>query len=438
MKQYKAYKDSGVEWIGEIPKHWDRIKFKYITTMMTCGHAATPHYVEQGGKPFLSAQNIKNEDISLSVLKFVTSELHEKLTKNHKVEKGDLLQVRVGGKDTIGQTAIFNLDFDVSIYVSLAHIKLNKLAFNGYIQFLCNSVEFKNYCGVLMKKGAGVANLNVSDVEIMRIPLPPLEEQIQIAKYLNYKKSNLDTIIAKKEQIISLLQEERTAIINQVVTKGLDPNVPMKDSGIEWLGEIPKHWNVIRVRYVFDIIKNISGQLGYDVLSITQKGIKIKDIKSGAGQLSMDYSKYQIVNKGDYAMNHMDLLTGFIDKSKYLGVTSPDYRVFRNKSEEGKSDYFLYIFQMCYYNKIFFPLGQGSAQAGRWRLPTIRFRNFRIPVPPINEQNKIVNFINQELMRIDNIISKTQQEIDLLKEYKTALINNVVTGKVDIREEVIN
>jgi type I restriction enzyme S subunit len=145
-----------------------------------------------------------------------------------------------------------------------------------------------------------------------------------------------------------------------------------KDSGVDWLGEVPSTWSVRRIRFLFEIRKRIVGTGGYDVLSITQQGVKIKDLDSNDGQLSMDYSKYQIVEIGDFAMNHMDLLTGYVDISKFFGVTSPDYRVFSLRDPNACNDrYFLYIFQYAYKQRIFYAFGQGSSQLGRWRLPVI-------------------------------------------------------------------
>ena len=138
-----------------------------------------------------------------------------------------------------------------------------------------------------------------------------------------------------------------------------------KDSGVEWLGEVPSDWDVRRIRFLFQIKKRIAGAEGYDVLSITQQGIKIKDLESNDGQLSMDYSKYQFVEVGDFAMNHMDLLTGYVDVSKFNGVTSPDYRVFSLRDQNVCNDrYFLYIFQNGYKQRIFYPFGQGPLNSG--------------------------------------------------------------------------
>ncbi len=199
-----------------------------------------------------------------------------------------------------------------------------------------------------------------------------------------------------------------------------------KDSGVEWLGEIPEHWNLKKFNYLFKIKKRIAGKLGFNVLSITQHGIKIKDIESGKGQLSSDYSKYQHVEKNDFAMNHMDLLTGFVDLSKFKGVTSPDYRVFTLIDSNSDTYYYLYILQMGYKNKIFFPYGQGSSELGRWRLPSTAFKEFTAPFPPLQEQVQIATFISISLEKIDALIEKQTKLIELLKEKRQTVVEKII------------
>lgn len=201
-----------------------------------------------------------------------------------------------------------------------------------------------------------------------------------------------------------------------------------KDSGVESFGCIPKKWSVLRLKYIFEIKKRIAGTLGFDILSVTQKGVKIKDIDSGEGQLSMDYSKYQRVLPGEFAMNHMDLLTGYVDISKYDGVTSPDYRVFSVRdNNDFYSRYFLYLLQDGYKQRRFFHLGQGSAHLGRWRLPTEAFNEIIYPLPSLEEQIKIADFLDYETAKIDNLIGKQNQLIELLKEKRQAVISHAVT-----------
>ncbi|WP_158850575.1 restriction endonuclease subunit S [Algibacter sp. L1A34] len=200
-----------------------------------------------------------------------------------------------------------------------------------------------------------------------------------------------------------------------------------KNSGVEWLGEIPEHWELKRLKYVFTILKRISGELGHDVLSITQSGIKVKDIDSGSGQLSMDYSKYQLVFQGDFAMNHMDLLTGYVDLSKYDGVISPDYRVFNILDTNCDRNYLLILLQLGYQSKVFYAHGQGVSMLGRWRFPADNFNNFIFPIPPLSEQTKIAQFLDDKTRKIDDAIAIKEQQIHLLKERKQILIHKAVT-----------
>ena len=201
-----------------------------------------------------------------------------------------------------------------------------------------------------------------------------------------------------------------------------------KDSGVAWLGEVPQHWQVHRLKRLFEILKRIAGEEGHPVLSITQRGIKLKDIESNDGQLSMDYSKYQIVNPGDFAMNHMDLLTGFVDISPYPGVTSPDYRVFTVRDgTRCEPRYFLHLLQNGYRRKVFYAFGQGASEFGRWRFPTDQFNDFRFPCPPLDEQTAIATFLDRETAKIDGLIAEQEKLIALLAEKRQATISHAVT-----------
>ncbi len=199
------------------------------------------------------------------------------------------------------------------------------------------------------------------------------------------------------------------------------------NSGVDWIGEMPAVWTLKRVKHMFTIRKRIAGELGYDILSVTQRGIVVKDIESGEGQLSMDYSKYQRVKPGDFAMNHMDLLTGYVDISDYDGVTSPDYRVFTLDNTDYFAKYFLYIFQMGYQLRLFFHMGQGASHLGRWRLATDEFNEMVFPVPSCEDQRTIAAFLDYETARIDRLITQQQRLIELLKEKRQAVISHAVT-----------
>ena len=205
----------------------------------------------------------------------------------------------------------------------------------------------------------------------------------------------------------------------------------MKDSGVEWIGAVPSGYRTASIGSLFIIKKDIIGREPETVLSITQTGIRPKDLSSNEGQNASSYAHYQIVNMGDFAMNHMDLLTGWIDISKYEGVTSPDYRVFTLNDKEMSADYFLRVFQYYYTNKVFFGFGQGVATLGRWRLPAINFKKIDVPVPPVLEQQRIVSAIDEKVGKVDALIANVQTQIEKLKAYKQSMITEVVTKGLD-------
>lgn len=205
----------------------------------------------------------------------------------------------------------------------------------------------------------------------------------------------------------------------------------MRDSGCYYLGDIPEDWTVAPLKRYFHITKRIAGEIGHDVLSITQKGLKVKDITSGEGQLAADYSGYQLVEPGDFAMNHMDLLTGWIDCSSMHGVTSPDYRVFQIDRPDFDKRYFLYFFQTCYSARIFYGFGKGISGMGRWRLPADQFKNMLIPVPGIAAQNRIADYLDAKCMDIDNAIEAAEASIAEYEAYKKSVIFEAVTKGLD-------
>lgn len=201
----------------------------------------------------------------------------------------------------------------------------------------------------------------------------------------------------------------------------------LKYSGVSWLGDIPKTWGVEQFRRLFYIHKDIAGKSGLNVLSVTQQGIKIKDISKNEGQIAQDYSKYQLVSPGDFVMNHMDLLTGYIDISAYDGVTSPDYRAFRAVRRNISVRYYLHIFQLCYKCRIFYQLGQGVSGFGRWRLPTEQLLLFELPLPPLKEQYTISSYLDKKCGEIDELLSVQGRIIDELKAYKQSIIAEAIT-----------
>ena len=273
-------------------------------------------------------------------------------------------------------------------------------------------------------------NIQYKDFAESFLPVPSLTSQLSLITFLDKKCSEIDAVIEQTKATIEEYKKLKQSIITEAVTKGIRGNRPMKDSGNIWYGCIPSEWDIRKLKYVFTIKKDIAGKEGYTVLSITQKGVVPKNISSNEGQLAENYSNYQLVAIGDFAMNHMDLLTGWVDISQYEGVTSPDYRVFvLNDTINNCKQYYLYLMQMCYSNRIFYGLGQGVSGMGRWRLQADKFLNFTIPIPPTQEQQEIADYLDQKCVEIDALVTKKEQIVVELEAYKKSLIYEVVTGK---------
>ena len=262
--------------------------------------------------------------------------------------------------------------------------------------------------------------------------VPPIEEQKRIADYLDTKCAKIDALTADIQAQIDTLEQYKRSVVFRTVSQGITHAAMKKTDSNVWT-TIPSNWDLADIKYLFEIVKRIAGKEGYDILSVTQRGLKVKDISSNEGQIANDYSGYQLVYPTDFVMNHMDLLTGWVDCSTQLGVTSPDYRVFILRDKERNNlHYFKYVMQCCYMCRIFYSLGQGVSQLGRWRLQTSAFNNFKVPVPPTETQLEIAIFLDTKIAEIDSIIDKKKEQLSILETYKKSLIYEYVTGKKEV------
>ena len=250
MKKYDNYKDSGIEWLGEIPSNWKVTKLKFIGDAIG-GLTYSPNDVvenESEGKLVLRSSNIQDGKLSLKDNVYVNLDISEKLT----LKKGDILICsRNGSQHLIGKNICIDERTEGNTFGAFMMIFRSK--YFSFLNHFFNSPIFTSQSGLFLT--ATINQLTSSTLNNFYIAIPDsISEQTAIANYLDHKTAQIDTLIAKKEQFISLLQEERTAVINQAVTKGLDPNVKMKDSGIEWLGEIPEHWEVKKLKYFANVV----------------------------------------------------------------------------------------------------------------------------------------------------------------------------------------
>lgn len=424
----KEMKDSGVEWIGEIPKDWGVASLKRLAKIQTGNTPSKDNaalFYDKEGTPW-----IKPDDLGNSFPITCTSEYLS--AKGHNIAK-------VMPPNTIYVCCIGSLGkVGYSLIECSCNQQINALTFNDRLYwkfgYYLTLVQENRY--LLYGNGNVLQIINATNQGYIECVVPPIKEQKGIVLYLDKKCVEIDNILAKTRSSIEEYKKLKQAIITQTVTKGVRGKRELKDSGSVWFGQIPSDWDMRKVKYIFKIQKDIAGEEGHTVLSITQKGIKPKDLSKNEGQLAENYSNYQLVHIGDFAMNHMDLLTGWVDISKYEGVTSPDYRVFQiiNKDScHGK--YYLYLMQMCYTNRIFYGLGQGVSGLGRWRLQTDKFLNFTITMPDYEEQKEIVEYLDNKISEIDKIIQKKEQYLAEIENYKKSLIYEYVTGKKEVPEK---
>jgi len=265
MKKYDNYKDSGIEWIGEIPEHWISIPMRFLLRQkITDGPHETPQFIAEG-IPFLSVDGIQNGELVFEGCRKISEEDHSRYKQKCVVEKQDIL---MGKAASVGKVAQVKVDFEFSIWSPLALLKPNhnKIT-SAYFEYFLKSTYAKDNANILSTFNTQ-QNISMTDIPRIYYIIPnSIEEQTAIAHYLDRKTAEIDELIADKKRLLELYNEEKTAIINQAVTKGINPNVPMKDTGIEWLGEIPEHWELIKLAGVCSFVRGNSSFKKDELLS---------------------------------------------------------------------------------------------------------------------------------------------------------------------------
>jgi len=421
LEKYSSYKDSGVEWLGEIPSEWEVKSLKYILSFTTGGTPSShiSGYYD-GNEPWVTIADIDGKYINKT---HFVSKNGAKNTNMILSPKGSLLY---SFKLSVGQVAftssdVYTNEAIISIYPH-KNLNLNFWYYSLPI-FVIKNANTNIY---------GAFLLNQDLIKNSTLLFPPLQEQQNIASFLDTKTEQLDIAIKQKEQLIELLKERKQIVINDAVTKGIDKTVTMKDSGVEWIGKIPEHWKVEKVKYIFNlIIDPAPNNNNFELLSIyTDIGVKPRKELVEKGNKASTTDGYWQVKKGDFIVNKLLAWMGAIGLSEYDGVTSPAYDILRAINPiEGV--YFHELFRMKVFSLEMKKHSRGIMDM-RLRLYFDKFGDIRVPLPSVEEQKGIVKYIKINSDKIDNAIDLQQKQIDKLKEYKTSLIDNVVTGKVRV------
>ncbi len=447
LARYERYRDSGVEWIGEIPEGWEVKKLKYCTNLLIDGSHTTPTYLPDG-IPFLRVTDIQSKEIDLNNVKYIAVEEHELLSKRCNPEKDDVLLSKNG---TIGITKVVDWDWEFSVFVSLCLIKLKKQVLNPKFfsaQFGSNVVDQQIVEG---SKQTSVINLHLDKINELLVIIPPLPEQTAIASFLDRKTVEIDRLIANKEKLIALYEDEKTAIINRAVTKGLDPKVTTKPSGVDWLGDIPEHWEVKRLKY---FISKLESGVSVNATDYPATGAEYGILKTSCvynynfnasenkaiWENELDRAKVS-PRKGSIIISRMntpDLVgaSGYVDHDLPT-LFLPD-RLWQTVFWQGveiDAKWLSYVLKCSSFRKLLSITATGTSPSMK-NLGQEEFLNIAIPFMKIDEQTAIVTHIETECSRLDAIIEKFKKQIELFKEYRTTLISEVVTGKIDVRGEV--
>lgn len=411
----REMKDSGIEWIGEIGFDFYMMKLKYVSIIL-----------DQFRKPVTADQRSQEGEMLYDY--YGASGAIDKI--NGYTIDDHVMLIGEDGANLKMRNLPLMYEVNRKAWINNhAHILKPKQGIDFYYLFyVLEAIDINPYI-----TGSAQPKLSQENLKNIWIPVPNVNIQKEIVCCIKDACIGLDNILEKTRSSIEEYKKLKQSVITKAVTKGVRGNREMKDSQSMWFGQIPDDWNMRKMKYIFKIQKYIAGEEGHTVLSITQKGIKPKDLSKNEGQLAESYSNYQLVHIGDFAMNHMDLLTGWVDVSKYEGVTSPDYRVFGLIDKDNYcSQYYLYLMQMCYTNRIFYGLGQGVSGLGRWRLQADKFLNFSITVPSYEEQQEIANYLDKKCSAIDELIAKKEQYLSEIENYKKSLIYEYVTGKKEV------
>lgn len=427
-------KDSGIDWIGEIPLDWQLSRI---------------------GK-FFSERSDKVDDVSYPPLSVTMNGVLDQLadvaksndTSNRKLVKKDDFVIN-SRSDRKGSSGISPRDGSVSL-INIVIEPRNIIP--SYISNLFKSYYFKEE---FFRNGKGIHwdlwTTRWDYMKNIKMPTPPLEEQKRISEYLDKKTQKIDELVQKTEKKIELLKEQRTALINHCVTKGLNPDAEMKDSGIEWIGEIPKHWNKIRVRYLLEHNGIKIGPFGSALRldTLVDEGIKIygqsnvikNDFSLGHRHLKLEafeknFTQYEII-PGDVLITMM----GTTGKSKVFkpsykrGILDSHLLRLRFCSKKILPELFTRILQFGDY--IFHQIKLSSKGSIMEGLNSSIVKNLALILPPLEEQKRISDYLGKKTQQIDKLVEKEEKRISLLKEYRQSLISSAVTGKIRITEDML-
>lgn len=430
-KQYPKYKPSGVPWLGDVPEGWEVLPIKRIvSTPVTDGPHETPEILDDG-IPFISAEAVRNNKINFNKKRgFISEDDHRRFSLKYHPKRNDIYMIKSGA--TTGNLAIVETDDEFNIWSPLAVIRCHhEKSDPKFVLSAMNSREFQTSVQLFWSYGTQ-QNIGMNVIQNLVLPIPPLPEQQAIAAFLDRETGRINALIEKKKRLIALLKEKRSTMISRAVTKGLDPSVKMKPSGVPWLGDVPEGWEVKRLKFPSHVIMGQSPNSN--------------DYSDNVEQLPFLQGNADFTDRYPIPRIYCDTANKIIpEKSLLISVRAPVGALNEADQKYGIGRGLCAILPKHYLEKNFAWYG---IQVTREELNTLatgstynavsadEVANMKFPLPPLPEQQTIAAFLDRETSKIDALVSKVETAIDRLKEYRTSLISSAVTGKIDVRGEV--
>ncbi len=437
---YMEYKNANSKWLDTLPLQWRRLPLKYVVlTKITDGPHETPDFVDDG-VVFISAEAVKNNKLDFSKKRgYISEKLHKLYSKKCLPMFGDIFLVKSGS--TTGAVAIVETYEEFNIWSPLALIRANpEIVKPLFIYYSLCANFFKSSIELSWSFGTQ-PNIGMSVIENLHIPVPSILEQEKITNFLDHETAKIDTLIEKQQQLIALLKEKRQAVISHAVTKGLNPHVKMKDSGVEWLGEVPEHWEVGTLKYYANILdcKHITAEFfdeGYPLASIGE--VKEWVVNLNNAKLTNEKFYLQLID-GERKPRTGDIIysrNATVGEAALVIEKLPDFAMGQDVClircyECTDSNFILNILKSSI---ILQQLELAMVGSTFKRINVDNIRNFIMVHPPTHEQQQINSYLVNIRNKYDNLIERAQQQIELLQERSTALISAAVTGKIDVRE----
>ena len=445
LPRYPEYKAAGVACLAEVPAHWGTNNIKYLASRISSGKTplgGSETYVGSG-VTFLRSQNVYDEGLRLEDVVFISQEVDESMAVS-RVESGDILLNITGA--SIGRSCLVPDEIrSANVNQHVCVIRLRNALQVPFVGWAFKSETIKNQID-LAQNGAAREGLNFDQIGRMAIPMPPAPEQAVIATFLDRETGKIDALIAEQEKLLALLTEKRQATISHAVTRGLNPDAPMKDSGVPWLGEVPAHWAVVPLMHLTEASRPIMYGIvlpGPDVgdgIPIVKGGdvklhkLKVNLLNRTTAEIEAPFARARLRPKdvvysirgtiGDAEVVPDDLLDANITQD--VARISPRSDI--------QTDWLLFAMKS---KPVFVQLEQRSLGAAVRGINIFELKRARVPVPPSTERVAVAEFLKLEIGKLDGLRQSAERAITLLKERRSALIAAVVTGKIDVRDRTI-